>query len=898
MSRKVLMFPAPSHAIGDTSNSINQIVLRMNEYLPMYGWEITENAAEADICAVHAGTKIDIGVDVAHCHGLYPTAIHDEPDKQWHFKANYNVEYTLRLAQKVTVPSAWVADILRRDMNISPTIVPWGIARSDWHKGEHEGYTLWNKTRPDRTCDPNPIEHLARSIPDASFVSTFAASRIPPANLKVIGRQSYEAMQGIIQSAALYLGTTKETWGIGTLEAMACGIPVLGYRWGATPDIVEHGVHGYLVEPYDLEGLVTGWRWCMKHRKTLSHNARQRAIEDFYLWERVAEQIAGVYNDVYDSKQGRNPTKVSIIIPCHNYAHFLPDAFTTAAMQEAGIEYEIIVVNDASSDNTAEVAIKLFDTEFAGRKPKGKLINLDTNVGVAMARNIGIEEASGEYIVCLDADDRLGSSKFIETLAHHLDSNPFLGLVYTGLGTFRTGDTNVFTSAWPPSYDKAVILSQNQVPTCNMFRKRAWEQAGQYKSHYQPAEDAALWLAMGMSGWLMQKVSDEPLFYYRLHGESLSSPVRTGAIKEPNWKMAYAGSPIAGYPLLSIIPVQDGKDSHPVRNYDKPVVSVIIPVGKGHERIVQRAIDSVHGQTEWRWECIVVNDTGTNIRYPDTWVKEVIPKLGQGVGAGAARNAGAAIAEGTYLVFLDADDYLLPDYLERVLLHAKMTGRYVYTDTQLEEAGEFTKVNESREYLSSEAVRSQMHPITALIPREWFNKVGGFKEDLPSWEDWDLFIRFAIMGFCGSRLGEALFVYGFDLGHRREIGATLSDSLKQRFYETYKPYIEKELDVCKCDEYIVSKTIALAEGAGDTEDLIRVVLVKGGSAKAAIIGKSKRRYARAQVGDTLLISRQDYEAEPIRFRPIGLEEEIHPTSPPPAPEIYKGLSSMPEYKGV
>lgn len=886
MSRKVFMYPLPSFAKDDTSNSINQIVLRLQEYLPMYGWDITETLAEADICAVHAGTNTDIGVDVAHCHGLYPTAIYDEPDKQWHYKANYNVEYTLRLARKVTVPSAWVADILRRDMNINPVIVPWGIARHDWQKGQHQGYTLWNKTRPDRTCDPSPIEHLASRIQDASFVSTFSNLRMPPANLKVTGRMTYEQMKTVIQSAALYLGTTKETWGIGTLEAMACGIPVLGYRWGATPDIVEHGVHGYLVEPYDLDGLVEGWRWCMKYRKMLSYNARRKAIEDFYLWERVAGQMAEVYDESYELKQGRSPIKVSVVIPCHNYARFLAEAFTSVAMQEAPFSFEIIVVDDASDDDSAELAERLYNADFNGRKALGKLIRLDTNVGVADARNIGIEAAAGEFIVCLDADDRLGSASFLSLLANELDANPFLGLVYTGLGTFRTGDPYVFMNAWPPEYDPKLMLGQNQVPTCNMFRKRAWEQAGKYKTHYTPAEDAALWLGMAMSGWMIEKVTNEALFYYRVHPDSLSSSVRKGEKREPNWRMAFDGTPIAGYPLLSIMPPADDKSTHPVRNYDKPVVSVIIPVGAGHETIVQRAIDSVRGQTEWRWECIVVNDTGKPMTYRDTWVKEVIPKAGGNVGTGAARNAGAAIAEGKYLVFLDADDYLKADYLERVLLHSRVTGRYVYTDTQLEEDGKFTKVNESQEYLSEGAVRAQLHPITALIPKDWFDRVGGFNESLSSWEDWDLFIRMAIMGFCGSRLAETLFIYGFDLGQRRNLGADQSKQLKDRFYQTYKPFIEKEQAVCKCDELVKSKTANLPDEL--TDDLVRVILIKGGAAKAPIVGYSGKRYARAQLGDTLLVSRQDYEAEPNRFRPVGFSEDISGTPLPPPPDRYTG----------
>lgn len=895
MSRKVLMYPSPSNAIQDTSNSINQIVLRMQEYLPMYGWEITENRSEADLIAVHAGTKQDIETDVAHCHGLYPTAILDEPDKQWHYAANENVIFTLKAAKAVTVPSAWVADILRRDMNISPDIIPWGIARKEWQKGAHEGYTLWNKTRPDLTCDPTPIDHLAMTISDSQFVTTFTNMKTPPPNLRVTGRLVYQEMKSVIQSAALYLATTKETWGIGTVEALACGIPVLGYKWGATPDIVEHGVHGYLVEPYDLEGLVQGWRWCMANRKRLSENARERGIEDFYLWERVAEQTAEVYDRVYDEKMNRSPIKVSVVIPCYNYGAYISEAIASVVHQETNFGFELIVVDDASTDSSSNITLEVLGNATSSGLIKQERIQYlakTDNEGVAAARNTGIEAARGEYIVCLDADDRLGSPLFLQTLSDNLDKSPFTGLVYTGLGIFNNENPQaVFKNAWPEPYDANKLLGMNQVPTCNMFRKRAWQQAGGFKAHYTPAEDAALWLAIAMRGWEIKQVSSEPLFFYRVHSNSLSSVIRKGEKREPNWRMAFEGSSQTGYPFASIAPSYD-KRSHPVRNYDNPLISIVIPVGKGHEKIVQRAIDCISGQSEWRWECIIVNDTGHSLEFKETWLKECIPRVGSSVGAGAARNEGAKVATGKYLLFLDADDYLASDYLERVLLHSKLTGRYVYTDTQLEEGGKFTTVNKSKDYSAIETLRGQLHPITALIPKRWFDEVGGFDDSLASWEDWDLFVKLAVKGFCGSRIPEPLFIYGFDLGTRREEGAHRKEELKSVFYQRYHLYIEGKKELCKCEELIRPKTTLLPSDDLSGQDLIRVMLIKGGAAKATVIGASGKRYARAQVGDTLIITRQDAEAEPQRFRALGNDPVIDKTTPPPPPNIYKGMATI------
>ena len=92
--------------------------------------------------------------------------------------------------------------------------------------------------------------------------------------------------------------------------------------------------------------------------------------------------------------------KVSIIIPVYNHAQWLPDAISSALNQT--VPCEVIVVNDGSPDNTSEVA-KMFDV---------KLIEKE-NGGLTSARNAGIKEATGEWILTLDADDKIAPD-FVE----------------------------------------------------------------------------------------------------------------------------------------------------------------------------------------------------------------------------------------------------------------------------------------------------------------------------------------------------------------------------------------------------------------------------------------------------------------------------------------------------
>src|SRR5215207_9860716 len=87
---------------------------------------------------------------------------------------------------------------------------------------------------------------------------------------------------------------------------------------------------------------------------------------------------------------------VSVVIPCYNQAHFLGEAIESV-LDQSYPNFEIIVVDDGSPDDTSEVA---------GRYPEVRLVRQE-NRGLAGARNAGLSYSEGEYVVFLDADDRL-----------------------------------------------------------------------------------------------------------------------------------------------------------------------------------------------------------------------------------------------------------------------------------------------------------------------------------------------------------------------------------------------------------------------------------------------------------------------------------------------------------
>src|SRR5215208_7052146 len=125
--------------------------------------------------------------------------------------------------------------------------------------------------------------------------------------------------------------------------------------------------------------------------------------------------------DVVEAKRDiRSPQKeqevvvglVSVVIPCYNQAHFLGEAIESVLAQSYK-DFEIVVVDDGSPDDTSEVASRYEEVRLIRQK----------NSGLAGARNRGLAEAEGAYVVFLDSDDRL-MPEALEVGVRELASHP------------------------------------------------------------------------------------------------------------------------------------------------------------------------------------------------------------------------------------------------------------------------------------------------------------------------------------------------------------------------------------------------------------------------------------------------------------------------------------------
>ncbi len=200
--------------------------------------------------------------------------------------------------------------------------------------------------------------------------------------------------------------------------------------------------------------------------------------------------------------------RVSVVIPCYNQGNYVAEAVDSVLAQTYQ-DLEIIIVNDGSTDPETNAILEGFNRE------KTRVI-VTSNQGLAAARNNGISEATGRYILPLDADDRIGA-RYIEETTQLLDSDPAVGIVYCRAKLFGAVECE-----WNlPSYSVQEMLKDNVIFCTALFRREDWEAVGGYDTGMIYGwEDYDFWLSLIERGRKVHQLKDH-LFFYRVSPDSM-----------------------------------------------------------------------------------------------------------------------------------------------------------------------------------------------------------------------------------------------------------------------------------------------------------------------------------------------------------------------------------------
>ncbi len=217
---------------------------------------------------------------------------------------------------------------------------------------------------------------------------------------------------------------------------------------------------------------------------------------------------------------------VSVIVPCYNQAQYLAEAVESVLAQSYS-DWECIIVNDGSPDNTKEVAHELLKSDNRISYYKKE------NSGISDSRNFGIHKAKGIYILPLDSDDKIAPA-YLAKAVGVLQGNDVV-VVYCDAEFFGVKD-----GKWKlDEYSIEGLAKGNLIFSSALFKKVDFLSVGGYNINMKYGwEDWDFWIAILKSGGRAFKIP-EILFYYRIKEQSRNTNLISAAIEQKTFMQLY-----------------------------------------------------------------------------------------------------------------------------------------------------------------------------------------------------------------------------------------------------------------------------------------------------------------------------------------------------------------------
>ena len=249
--------------------------------------------------------------------------------------------------------------------------------------------------------------------------------------------------------------------------------------------------------------------------------------------------------------------KVTFVVPCYKLAHLLSEC-VTSILQQTYTDFELLIMDDCSPDNTPEIAASFAD-------PRVKHIRNPRNLGHLQNYNKGIAAARGEYVWLISADDTLRRRYALERYVQLLDKHPNVGYVFSPAVRLRDGQewgTLAYSICWHKDeiFDGRKWLTQliqrNRVVAASaMARKECYEKLSAFPLNLPWNGDWYLWCLFALYSDVGYFA--EPMVCYREHDLNITHSLLADALSHctsADIAMPWIIKPIAeraGFPLLA-----------------------------------------------------------------------------------------------------------------------------------------------------------------------------------------------------------------------------------------------------------------------------------------------------------------------------------------------------------
>lgn len=192
---------------------------------------------------------------------------------------------------------------------------------------------------------------------------------------------------------------------------------------------------------------------------------------------------------------------VSVVIPSFNASAFVVDAVNSALVSK-GTSVEVIVVDDCSDDETADIVEQIND-------PRVRLLRQKSRRGAPVARNRGLKKSRGQFVQFLDADDILEPTK-IERCLTEFETTPELGSAFTGAYHFSAEKGRWSGLEYPPMDDAPLkyLLCWLFQTACGLHRREAVLAVGGFREELKRGQEFDLHLRLAVSGVSMTYIPE------------------------------------------------------------------------------------------------------------------------------------------------------------------------------------------------------------------------------------------------------------------------------------------------------------------------------------------------------------------------------------------------------
>lgn len=207
-----------------------------------------------------------------------------------------------------------------------------------------------------------------------------------------------------------------------------------------------------------------------------------------------------------------NP-KISIVLPCYNGAKMIGEAIESVIAQTYK-DWELIIVNDCSTDNTLEVA-----NSYAARDKRIHVYSNDKNSKLPATLNHGFREARGEYWTWT-SDDNLLLPTMLEEMSAYLDAHSETGMVVSDFANINVDGNIISYNKYPDNIQDKMLLN-NCGGASFLYRSNVAKRIGEYNENLFLVEDYDYWIRMCFNTTIAHY--PKVLYKYRIHANSLTA---------------------------------------------------------------------------------------------------------------------------------------------------------------------------------------------------------------------------------------------------------------------------------------------------------------------------------------------------------------------------------------